>query len=337
MDRNRAFLLVSIAVFLALGALVVLPLLQYVLLAVLLAYVLHPLHRRFSRRVGARVAAGALVLAAVFAVVVPVVVLLDVMFAQALALVRAVGTNELDLAAVERYVAATVGVQVDLAAVARSLLRAAQSGLVGNALDLFGGVASLLVGLTVVLFVLYYLLKDGEDFVAWLREVTPLAPDVQDELAARVDRIMWAVFVVNVAIAAVQAILTGVGFAVVGLPNVVFWTVATFVLALLPLIGASVVWLPAAGYLAVTGQIPSAAFLFVYGSVVVSLSDNYLRPVAGGREADLNPGLFVVGIFGGVAAIGFMGLFFGPLVLGVLKAFLDVSDRVFEPEDAASG
>ena len=330
MNRNRSFLLLLIAVFLVFGSLLVLPLLQYVLVGVLLAYVLFPIHRRLEPVVGERLSAGGLILATVFAVLAPIAVLLDVVVNQGLELARAIRAGELNVDIVESYLDSTFGVDVDLANVFTSLLRNVQSGLVGNAIELFGGVTNAVIGLTVVLFVLYYLLKDGADLVAWFEDAAPIDPAVYDELVDRVDRIMWAVFVVNVLIAVVQGVLTGIGFAIVGLPSVVFWTVMTAVLALLPLIGASVVWVPAAVYLAVTGQAAAAAFLFVYGSAVVSLSDNYLRPVAGGHEAGLNPGLFIVGIFGGVAAIGFMGLFFGPLVLGVLKALIDVSDRVFD-------
>ena len=328
MDRNPAFFLLLVAAFLALGFLLALPLLQYLLFAVLLAYVLHPLQRRLTPRVGPRIAAGSLIVATVFVVLVPFGVLANVVIQQAVTLADAVRRGELNSEAIETYLSQTFGIEVDIEELLRSLFQNGQSGLVDNVVELLGGLTDILIGLTVVLFALYYLLVDGDDFVTWLRDLAPIDAGVQDELTARINRIMWAVFVVNVLVAIVQGVLTGIGFVIVGIPNVVFWTVMTVVLALLPLIGAFVVWAPAAAYLALTGQVVPAAILFVYGAAVVSLSDNYLRPVAGGHEADLNPGLFVVGIFGGVAALGFMGLFYGPLILGVLKALLDVSDQV---------
>ena len=331
MDRNPAFFLLLVAALLVLGFLLALPLLQYLLLAILLAYVLHPVQRRLAPRTGPRVAAGALIAGTVFVVLVPFGILANVVIRQALTLIRGLRAGELNSEVIEAYLNRTFGVTVDIEELARSLFQNGQSGLVGDVVELLGGLTDALIGLTVVLFALYYLLVDGDDLVAWLKDLAPIDADVQDELAARVDRIMWGVFVVNVLVAVVQGVLTGIGFAIVGVPNVIFWTVMTVVLALLPLIGAFIVWAPAAAYLALTGQIVPATILFLYGVTVVSLSDNYLRPVAGGHEAELNPGLFVVGIFGGVAAIGFMGLFFGPLILGVLKALLDVSDRVLGP------
>jgi len=112
------------------------------------------------------------------------------------------------------------------------------------------------------------------------------------------------------------------GFVAVGFDNIAFWAVATFALSLLPIIGASIVWLPAVAYLLVVGDLPAAVGLFVYGTVVISGSDNVVRPLAMQRGADLNSGVLVVGIFGGLAVFGFVGLFVGPVVLGLGKALV---------------
>jgi predicted PurR-regulated permease PerM len=111
----------------------------------------------------------------------------------------------------------------------------------------------------------------------------------------------------------------------------VFWTVLSTVVSLLPLVGASLVWLPASAYLFLIDEPARAALLFAYGALLVSASDNYLRPIIGGHEANLSPGLFVVGIFGGVVAMGFLGLFFGPVILGVLKALVEVYVDEYSP------
>ena len=190
-----------------------------------------------------------------------------------------------------------------------------------------GGVSTALIGLTVLLFLLYYFLVSGASLLGWLRSVTPLSADTWSALVRQVDRLMWAVLVGNVAVAVVQGVLTGIGFAALGINNAVFWTVVTVVLALLPLIGASVIWLPASGYLFFVGRPVAAALLFAYGALVVSLSDNYLRPMVGGREANLNPALFVLGVFGGLIVFGFMSLFFGPVIVGTLKVLVELAAR----------
>lgn len=320
--RERRFLLLLVAAFALLALFVVAPFAQYVLAALLLGYVLKPVHRRVEPRLGTRVGAAALILATLFVVLLPLALLVQVAMSGAQSMFETVDAFVAESNLVPTL--ADAGIQVpDLL----DSIGGNGSLPIGGLVELLGGVTDALIGLTVALFVLYYLLTTGDELVAWLRAVTPLSPAVQDELYDRVDRITWAALVVNVVVAVVQGVLTGAGFFAVGLPNPVFWTVMTTLLALLPLIGASVVWAPAAVYLLFVGQPLRAAALAAYGALIVSLSDNYLRPVLGGHEAKLNPGLFVVGVFGGAATLGFVGIFYGPVVLGTLKALVEVYAR----------
>lgn len=328
MNRNRAFFLLLLAVVGTLSLYVARPYYQYVLLGVLFAYVLHPLHRRLAPRLGPRLSAGTLIVAMVFTVLLPVVVLVSVVVGQALMVTTAIRNGQFNVDIIEAYIQTYFGVVIDIRELLESVTSDGRAALFDSVLDVFGGISHAAIGLAVLLFVLYYLLKDGHRLIAWLRVATPLPEDVLDDLFTHLDRLMWAVLVGNVLVGIVQGILTGIGFFAVGLPNVIFWTVMTTALSLLPLIGASVVWIPASLYLFFVGDTTAGVLLFVYGALVVSLSDNYLRPLIGGHEAKLNPGLFIVGIFGGIGAFGFVGLFYGPIVLGTLKALIDIYSEV---------
>ncbi|MFC7096831.1 AI-2E family transporter [Halobaculum marinum] len=317
---QRRFLLALAAVTALVAVWIVAPLAQYVLVAVLLAYVLQPVQRRLAPRVGARVSAVVVILVSVGAIVAPVAVVLAVAV-RAIDQVRgALVGDGVDFGALEELAAAGgVDLRGELTAVTR---RVFDSGF-GTMLELFGGVSDALIGLTVLLFVVYYLLVDGQTLVAWVERATPLESTTSRRLRRDLDRITWGVVVGNVAIAVVQGVLTGLVFALVGVSNVVFWTVVTTLLSLLPLIGASIVWIPMAVFLFLSGRPVDAAVVFVLGAGVISLSDNYLRPIVTGHEAHVSPGLMVVGIFGGVLAFGFVGLFVGPIVLAFAKTLVD--------------
>lgn len=331
MNRYRTFLLVLLAVFAVLSALIIVPYLQYVLAAILLGYVLYPLRTRIAPVVGPQVAAALLILVAVFVVLLPLAALIGFVAREARAVLRAIETGEFDVVAIELATQRYLGLDVSVDDLIGSTGEAGRQAVLANVIEIFGGLTNVAIGVTVLLFVLYYLLKDGRALVRWTRSVTPLPSNTQDELYARIDQLMWAVLVGNVLVAVVQGVLTGIGLALTGFSSVLFWTVMTIFLALLPLIGASVIWVPAALYLVAIGRVLPGIFLFSYGTIVVSLSDNYLRPVIGGREGNLNPGLFVLGIFGGLAVFGFMGIFFGPIVLGTAKVLVEVFAREFEP------
>jgi predicted PurR-regulated permease PerM len=346
MELDRGVLVAAIIVFGALSLLVVLPLAQYVLLALLLGYVLHPVQKRLAPRIGARIASGTLIATTALVVLVPLGAVITVAAQQALQVYRSIRAGRLGIRTVERFLREQLGVAIDISRLAGGLNlnellgvveRGGGTALFSSVMNVFGGLSNMVLGLTVLVFLSYYLLTDGAVSLRWLRGVSPLSDAVWADLVERVDRLMWAVIVGNVAVAAVQGVLTGIGLVVLDFPSAIFLTVVTVILGLLPLIGASIVWVPAAAYLLILGRPVAAVLLFVYGATVVSLSDNYLRPVIGGREAGLNPGLFVLGISGGLFVFGFLGVFFGPVVLGTLKVFVELFAHERSPTRGSDG
>ncbi|GAA0225125.1 AI-2E family transporter [Halobacterium noricense] len=314
----------SFAVFALVGVLLVLPFLQHVLAAILLGYILYPLQRRLAPHVGSRLSSGLLLVVATVAFLLPFAAVAGAVIEEATRLWIAIREGRLDLTTVESYVLRYSGIEVDISALLQSSGENGATQLVGNLIGVFGAATHALIGLGLTLFLLYYFLKDGDSLVRWMRSVTPLPSDVQDDLYSEIDDVMWAVFAGHVFVAVVQGVVAGVGLFVTEIPNALFWTAVMVVLALLPLIGAFMVWGPAAIYLFVNGQPLAAAFLVVYGTVVVGITDDYLRPIVVDRHAELNPAVIILGLVGGIYVMGFMGIFFGPVALGVLKAIIDV-------------
>ncbi|UPV98795.1 AI-2E family transporter [Halorussus gelatinilyticus] len=318
MDAEKAFALALLAVALYASLLVVWPFFTYVALAVFLAYALYPFQRRLAPRVGPRKSAVGLMTAATVLFVLPFVLMVQVVLQQALSVFERVQSGELDVGLMEEFLISDLG---------QDLLGAARSGagrILEESVNVVGGASTAAVGVTILGFLLYYLLVGGEDAVAWFRDVTPLPTAVQDRLLADLDRLTYAVLVTQGVIAVVQAVLTGLALAVLGFSNVLFWTAFAVVLGLLPFVGSMFVWIPAAVLLIATGRPLAGAGLLVYGFGVINLTDNYLRPVLGGRSANLNPAILVVGIFGGLVVFGFTGIFVGPIVLGFTKTVVAV-------------
>jgi len=331
MDTSNGFLVALALVLLGLSVAFVLPYLQFFLLAVLLAYFLEPIQDRLAPRIGPGIAAGLLVLGTTVVLLVPLVLVGRVVVAEGLGLVRQVRRGEVTLTQLEREVRAYTGVEVDLGGMLRSSVRDGGTEAFGGLLGAFGVVTHLLLGLGVTVFLLYYFLKDGTAFMHWLRGTLPLADHVQNELYAEFDSIMWAVLAGHVFVAVVQGTIAGLGLFVVGIPNALFWTAVMTVLSLLPLVGSFLVWGPAAVYLALTGQPLPALFLLLWGVIVVGVSDDYLRPVVVDRYAQVSPAVIVIGLVGGISVIGIMGIFFGPIVIGTLRATLDVYRKENRP------
>lgn len=320
MNKQQGFLLLLVGLSGLLGLYVVLPFLEYVLAAVLLAYVLHPFHARLAPQIGPRLSPIVLIAFAGATIVFPFVLVFAVLVRDVEAI--AAGESGLEIAEIEGRIAAYTGRSVDLERWLRTGAETVFELSFDGITELFGAALKASFGLALVLFLLYYLLKDGACFVSWLKEATPLPPDVTDRLYCRIDTTTWAVIVGHVFVAFVQGMAGGIGLLIAGAPSPVFWTAVMILLALLPLIGAFLVWAPAGIYLVLVGQPYAGLFLLVYGVVVVSMIDNYVRPVVIDSRARLNPGVILIGVFGGIYSLGFVGLFVGPIALGVLGATL---------------
>ena len=307
---------------------VFLPYLQFILFGVILAYIFFPIQQRVERYVRPTVAALVVVVAVLLVILIPLIYLLTIAVQQSLRVASAIRSGQLDAALIEELIE-TAGLSVDLVTLYESnqvRIASAVQEITSGAIDLVGSLPALFIGLSITLFVLFALLRDGEQFVGWVQWVLPIEEGILDELRGGLDQLIWVSIVGNVAVAAIQAVLLVVGLAIAGLPALIFLTVATFVLTLLPFVGAFGVWVPATVYLLAVDQPIAGAAIAVYG-LLVTLSDTYLRPALIGRSGALNNAIIVIGIFGGVVVFGAVGLFIGPVVLGGAKLVFDCFAR----------
>jgi len=322
-----------------LSLLIVLPYITWILVGAILAFALAPLNNRLSQWFGEGLAAGLSILIGLFLIVLPIVIILGVAAEQARQLFAEFDPR--DVPQLDTVIAERVGVEVDIETLNDafgSAIRTGARGLAGNLFSIVGGLPELLIGFTILFFVLFYLLKDGDQATSWVRTVLPVDPGVREELFEETRLLLHNSLVGTVVVAGAQALLLGVAFLVLSLGNVVFWTVTAFVLALVPLVGASLVWIPASIYLFVVGRPIAAAVLFVFGAIVISTVDNILRPKVMRRGTQLSPVITIVGIFGGIALFGFVGLFIGPIILGMLKLLIEILVREYpEPAPAEQG
>jgi len=328
MNREQAFLLVLLAATGVASFLVLLPFMQYVLGALLLGYVLRPIHCRLVPKLGERLAAGSVIGGAAVVVIAPLGYVGFIAYRDARRI--AAGEGGLELARIERELAELTGEQVDIVGATDNVGALLVDFFNGNAPQIVSFVTHMLLGLSLVLFLVYYVLVDGPDFVQWAVYTVPLDDAVAHEIVSRMDRMTWGVVAGHIFVAFVQGIVGGVGFWITGVPNTVFWSVVMVITALLPVIGAFLVWGPAVGYLYLVGSPNMAGFLLVWGLIPVSLVDNYLRSIVIDQSADVNPGVILVGVVGGIYTLGAVGLFVGPLVIGLFAAMIRAFDAHYD-------
>lgn len=318
MNRGQGFLLFVLAAVSAVLLYLVSPFLDYVLFAVVLGYVLYPVHRRLSRHVGDFVSPLVIITASVFVVVLPVVYVGNRFLRDIQAVSR--GETGVQTQVIEDWFADNTALDLDFQEGVQAFGEIVVDNLFGDVPALVSTLLELSLGFGLVMFLLFYLLRDGAEFVEWLLAAVPLPDHVSDQFVDQIDRTTWGAVVGHVFAALAEALVAGLGLYVVGIPNVFFWTFVMFLLAFLPIIGAFLVWGPAAFYLYLVGQTTAGVLLALYGVVFVSLIDNYVRPLVIDQRARLNPAVLLIGVFGGLYTLGFVGMFVGPIAIGVFVA-----------------
>jgi predicted PurR-regulated permease PerM len=311
--------------------------------AIFLAFILFPLHTWLTRKLKNRpgTSAGIITGLTPFALLTPLT-LLGVAFAnQARALIEYIRGRDLHwdgslLLQVEKYPVigpaarfAREELSINAADIQEWLTRAAEASLsrvgsLGSGIVL--GALGTLVGFFFMLFLLFFFLRDGVSMFNRLKRLIPVPEEHREQLFSHLASVTRGVFYGTGLTAVVQGVLVGSGFAIAGLPSPVVFGVLAAVLALLPAGGAAIVWIPAVLFLAVSGRWPMTIFMLIWG-IIISTSDNFLRPVLVSRYAPVSAFTVFVGVVGGIGAFGTIGIVVGPVFLALVAAILQYFDE----------
>jgi predicted PurR-regulated permease PerM len=189
--------------------------------------------------------------------------------------------------------------------------------------------------LFVMLFALFYFLRDGDAILVRVRNLLPFREAMRERMLAETRDLIFASVVTSLLIAAIQGLICGGAFAIVGVGSAVFWGVAMAFLSLLPVVGAWPIWIPAAIWLFSTGHSGRALILIGICGILGSTIDNILRPVLVGGRASLNGLMVFISVLGGIAVFGVLGVVLGPIIVATAVGVLDVYSGKDAMRDAA--
>jgi predicted PurR-regulated permease PerM len=188
-------------------------------------------------------------------------------------------------------------------------------------------VASGLGSLFVTLFAMFFVLRDGPRLGALIRRVLPFAEAERERLIAETQDMVVASVGAGLAVAAVQGLVGGITFWAFGVAAPVAWGAAMAICSLIPVVGAFLVWGPLAVWWFLTGEFVRAIVLTIIGAGVIGSVDNVLRPLILSGRTSVSGLVIFLGLLGGVAAFGFVGLVLGPIVLVTAGTLLDALTR----------
>ena len=203
-------------------------------------------------------------------------------------------------------------------------VRSAATWLSATAGPILKGSLMQLLGFCLIFYFLFFLLRDRRAGLEALRSISPLTEPEMNHLLIRVGDTIHATIYGTLAVSAIQGLLGGLMFWALGLPGPLLWGVIMALLAIVPVLGAFVIWLPAACFLVLDGHPGKAAILAVWGTLVVGTIDNLLRPVLVGNRLKLHTVLVFISVIGGLVVFGASGLILGPVVFAVTLVLLEL-------------
>lgn len=310
--------------------------------AVTFAILFEPWNDRCADFLGGRgaLASGLTLVGIMLLVVIPLLLLGVAVTNEVTALMAAIQAGDVDPSAPLRWVRDNTplvfdyveGIGVDVADLRERISTfalVAGQWMAGNALQIGQNALQFVVGLTLMLYLLFFLLRDGHRIAERLIHILPLGDDRERHLFERFAQVVRATVKGTFVIAAVQGTIGGIAFALLGIRGAVLWGVIMAITSLLPVVGPGLVWLPAAIMLMTAGELIKGIILVIVGVVVVGLADNLLRPILVGRDTRMPDYLVLLATLGGLSLFGITGLVIGPLIAALFITLWEMFEQTY--------
>jgi len=334
----RPFLLMVLFLSLYLAYLILGPFVHILVLAIVLASLFYPVQMFFVRLYRGRknLAALTIVFIITFALAIPVFFFVSAMVAQGLDSINQINEwlkagNLQNLAEDPKTLRAIawahqhlsfldlnkINLQSHLMGISKSL----GQFLLSKVATLLGNAATLVSDFFIMIFIVFYLVRDGKEMMNYGRYYSPLRKEQEDRIFDGIGLVARSVLLGSFLTALAQGLVGGIGLAFVSIPGLFWGTVMGFA-SLIPIVGTSLVWIPTVIYLVLLGKMNSAIFLLLWCVVLMGIIDNFLRPFLMKGEGKMSPFFIFLAIIGGVQYFGLAGILYGPLILSFAMIML---------------
>jgi len=315
--------------------------LMTLLLAGIFSSISQPLYRRLLSLVKGRssLAAALTLIGVLLIVIIPVAIILSIVVVQAVHVGQSVGPwiqqtlsrpdllfSELEKLPFYDYMVQNQG---DIIGKLGEIVSSLSSFLVNSISQVTSSTVQAVFLFFIFLYAFFFFLKDGKKLINTILYYLPLEDEPERKLLDYFTSVTRATLKGTFLIGIIQGTLAALGFWVAGLDSVVFWGLIMTVLSIIPLIGSSLVWIPAVIILALSGRIAAAVILGLYCAVLVGSIDNILRPVLVGKDTKMHELFILLGTLGGIGLFGIWGVLIGPVIAALLISIWDLYGKTF--------
>lgn len=189
---------------------------------------------------------------------------------------------------------------------------------------LVSNVAGFVLSFILVVFTMYYFLRDGQKFRLYVEKVFPLSHNHEDLLVERLEQAIKGVVQGSFTVALLQGLVSTIGFLIFGVPQPLLWGVFTIIASLAPTVGTLLSLVPAVIVLFLTGHTGAAIGMAIWAFVSIQSIDNFISPRVIGHKANLHPILTLLSVLGGIEMFGYLGFLLGPILMSMFMALLDI-------------
>ncbi len=323
------------------------PFITVIIYAAVLATVFHPVYVRLQRYVKSPSLTSVICCALVtLLIIIPIIILFFMLASEAVnayvAIQMKINSGFLDpilqwesggffFDIYQRYLPGLNLRDVDLTGQITSVAQQVSSFLISQTQNFLSGIAGFFMGFLILGVTLFYLFKDGEGISDKIMALSPLPNVYEKRLLHHVKLMMRATIYGTFMTAILQGFVGGIGFAIAGVGQPILWGTIMAFFALIPFIGTGLIWVPAAIILLVQGHTGQGIFLILWGSIIVGLLDNFVRPYFIGSKTKANSLLTFLCVLGGIIVWGFSGIIFGPLILTLVVALVEIYEEEYRP------
>ncbi len=336
MDKDvlqRYFFIGFLLVVTAIISFIFFPFLEVLVLSTIFGVVLTPLHRKISNKIGRRDGVGAFIVVVLFAlvVIIPFIFLTVQVFSESKDVYLQL-TNHSDIDYIQKVTAAIEGpIHRFYPGFSLNIGEFASLGasfITDHLSTILSSVLSIFTGIILIFIALFFFLRDGEKFKKILIGLSPLSDNYDEQIFFKLKNTITSTVRGVLLVAIIQGILAGIGLWIFGIPHFTLWGSISAVASLVPGLGTAVVFIPAVAYMYLTGSTASAVGLILWGGIIVGLVDNFLSPYLYSRGAQIHPLLMLFSVLGGLATFGPIGFIFGPIVLSLFFALIDIYQKI---------
>ena len=276
--------------------------------AAILAFIFHPLDKKLRKYVSPAISATIILVISLALVIVPIIFVINGLIDQLTILPKQVGKLDLQIEKINK--ALPLNIEIDEKRIVNQLVSILTNALKPAVYNIINAV----INLFLLFFLLFYFIIYYEDIAGIIADYLPFNKQNNLKIVKKFKEVTYATIIGIFLIAIIQGGLLAFNFYAFGIPNAIFWGIITMILSFLPVVGAPLIWIPAAMYFFIIEQATKGVAMIIIG-VFISTIDNILRPMINQRYGSINPLVSIIGIYIGISQFGIIGVFIGPILV----------------------